>query len=286
MAGHTADVPMMGTLVASVAATDTTLQFDFGQQPGAARPNGLVEIGSELVLVNQFDPNTGKAVVPAWGRGQRGTVAAAHPAGSQVTVRPRFPRAIVGRTINEVIQGCTPDLYGTTDLAPIVISGIPAISYPLPANTLRVLRIETEISAVYPYRQIIRNFTVNTKASGMELELHHRIFQAYLNQTLTVTVATAPAPLVNETDDYVTVTTLPASTADVMVLGTLARMAMAAESARTQVATIESMGRDDKIQIGSSSSLAKTWMAMFNQRLQSEVKALQQRNPIQLLRRE
>jgi hypothetical protein len=286
MAGQTSDVPMMGTLVSAIGATDTTLHFDFGQQPGAARPNGLVEIDRELILINQFDPTTGTAVVPGWGRGQRGSGAAAHAAGAQVTVRPRYPRSVVARTINEIVQGTSPDLYGATDLDPIVISGVPQIAYPLPANTLRVLRIETQIQAGWPYREIIRNFTVNTKASGMELELHHRIFQAYLNQTLTVTVATAPAPMVADTDDYVATTTLPASTADVMTLGTLARLAMSAESARLQVSTVEALGRDDKIQLGSGTSLAKTWMAMYTQRLQSEVKALQQRYPIQLLRRE
>jgi hypothetical protein len=71
-----------------------------------------------------------------------------------------------------------------------------------------------------------------------------------------------------------------------MTLGTLARLAMSAESARLQVSTVEALGRDDKIQLGSGTSLAKTWMAMYTQRLQSEVKALQQRYPIQLLRRE
>ena len=60
---------------------------------------------------------------------------------------------------------------------------------------------------------------------------------------------------------------------------------LSAESARTQVATVEANARDDKIPTGSASSLAKTWMALYQQRLQSEVKALQQRFPIQLLRR-
>jgi hypothetical protein len=285
LAGHTTDVPSMGTLTTAVSPTDGSLVFDFGQNPGAARPNGLVEIDRELIAVNQYDPTTGKATVPPWGRGQRGTVAAAHPAGSQVTVRPRYPRAIVARALNEVIQGTAPDLYGVTDLDPIVISGMPAIAYPLPANCLRVLRIESQITAAYPYRRIIRDFTVNTKASGQEIELHHRVFQSYLNQTLTVTVATAPGLLVNDTDDYSTVTTLPASTADVMVLGTLARLVLSAESARTQVATVEANARDDKIQPGSATSLAKTWLALYQQRLQSEIKALQQRFPIQLLRR-
>jgi hypothetical protein len=263
------------------------MSIDFGQNPGAARPNGLIEIGQELLLVSQWDQQRSAATVPPWGRGTRGTIAAAHAAGTQVTVRPRYPRAVVAKAINEVIRGLSPDLYGVTDLDPIVITGVPPISYPLPATTLKVLRIESQInSAAYPYRQIIRNFTVNTKASGQELELHHRVFQAYLNQTLTVTVATDPQPLVNESDDFATVTTLPASCADVVVFGALARLVLSAESARTQVATVEANARDDKIQTGSAQSLAKTWMALYQQRLQSEIKSLQVRFPIQLLRRE
>lgn len=286
LAGHTTDVPAMGTLTTAVGATDTALTLDFGQSPGASRPNGLVEIDQELVIVSQWNQATNTATVPPWGRGTRGTAAAAHAAGSMATVRPRYPRAVVAKALNEVINGVSPDLYGVSDLAPIVISGIPPIAYSLPANTLKVLRVESEVSSAYPYRQIIRNFTVNTKASGQELELHHRIYQAFLNQTLTVTIATDPTPMVNESDDFATVTTLPASTADVIMFGALARLVLSAESARTQVATVEANARDDKIQTGSAQSLAKTWMALYQQRLQSEIKSLQVRYPIQLLRRE
>lgn len=284
LAGYTTDVPAMGTLVDPVTDTDTSLTLDFGQNPGASRPNGLIEIDRELVLVNQYNPQTKVAVVPPWGRGQRGTSAAAHDGGSMVTVRPRYPRATVARTLNEIIAGTSPDLYGVADET-IVLDSVPDLAYPLPANALRVIRIEAEVEAAYPYREMVQNWTVNTKASGLELELHHRMFQAYTQRTLTVSYATAPARLVNDDDDYLTVTTLPESTADVMVLGTLARLVLSAESARTQVATVEASARDDKIQPGSASSLAKTWMALYQQRLTSEIKGLQQRHPISIVRR-
>lgn len=284
LSGHTADVPAMGTLVHPISPTDGTLQLDFGQGVGSARPNGLIEIDRELLVVNQFDPNTGIAVVPPWGRGARGSLASSHDGGSMVTVRPRFPRVVVANTLNEALGGMAPDLHGVVDLDPIDIDVIPDLAYPLPANCLKVLRIEAEVNTAYPSRHMIQNFRVNTKASGMELELAHRFLEPYLYQTLTVTIATQPGRLVNDDDDYAGVTGLPDSTSDIPVLGALARLVMSVESARLQVATVEANTRVDKVQPGSGTSLAKTYMALYQQRMQNEVAALQTRFPLVLRR--
>jgi hypothetical protein len=47
----------MGTLTSGIDADDTALVVDFGEQP-AARPNGVIEIGSELMVVTRYDRPT------------------------------------------------------------------------------------------------------------------------------------------------------------------------------------------------------------------------------------
>lgn len=284
LAGYTSDIPAQATLVDSVTDTDNVLVLDFGDGVTNVRPSGLVEIDRELLMVSRWDASTGTAVVPPWGRGQRGTKPVAHAAGSRVTVRPRFPRQSVANVINEVIGGMAPDLHGVVDLDPIVINAIPDEAYPLPANTLKVLRIEAEVNTVYPHRQLITNYRVNTKASGMELELQHRLIQPYMWQTLTVTVATTPGRLVDDTDDYCTVTGLDQSTSDIPVLGAMARMVLAIEAARAQVATVEANTRSDRVAPGSVANLSKMYQALYTQRLANEVAAIQSRYPLVIRR--
>lgn len=282
--GYTQDWPGMGTLLQDVSPTDTMLQVDFGDTPGASRPNGVIEIDNELLLVSQYNVTTNILTVPSWGRGQRGTVAAAHPHGSRVTVRPRYPRQAVARTINEAISGLSPQLHGVVD-ATINISAIPNLSYPLPANTFKVLRIESVFNTEWPVSRLIRDFHVNTAAGGPFLELAHRLVSPYLNQTLTVTCATEPQPMVNESDDWAATTGLPTSAYDVVVLFACARLIATAEAARDQVGTVEASSRMDKIQPGSATNVAKLWLALAKDREQSEIMSLQSRYPL-VLRRE
>jgi hypothetical protein len=284
LSGHTADVPAMGTLTQAIAATDNQLHLDFGSTPGGSRPNGLIEIDRELLNVTQFDPTTGIATVPGWGRGQRGTVAAAHAAGSMVTVRPRFPRQQVANAINETIGGLSPDLYGVADLT-VHIDQLPDLSYPLPANAFKVIGIEAQVNAAYPYRTTLQDWTLKRAASGLEVEPRNRLWAPYFNRDLTITYGFNPGVLAADTDDYVTVTGLDARTYDIPLLGALAKLVMSIESARLQVASVEANARVDRIQPGSGTNLAKTYLALYQQRFQSEVASLQARYPLQIVKR-
>lgn len=284
LSGHTADVPAMGTLLTGINPTDGSLHLDFGATPGASRPNGLLEIGRELLVVTQFDATTGIATVPPWGRGQRGTTAVAHSAGSMVTVRPRFPRQQVANAINEVIGGLAPDLYAVRDLV-VHIDVFPDLSYPLPADAFKVLGIEAQVDAAYSYRETLQDWTLKRAASGLEIEPRNRMWAPYFNRDLTITYGATPGQLVNDTDDYATTTGLDVSTYDIPLLGALARLVLSVESARLQVASVEANARIDRVQPGSGTSLAKTYMALYAQRLQSEVAGLQARYPLQIVKR-
>ena len=280
--GHV-DVPATGTLVGSITAASTELAIDFGDTPGAARPNGVIEVGTELMVVNRFDPTTSLATVAPWGRGHRGTVATPHDAGAMVTVRPRFPRKRVAEAINETIRASSPPLFVARDLAPIDTGGFVGLGYPLPADTLRVLRVDAtdRWGGELASRRVLRRWTVRSVAGQKLLEVDRN----EVLQTVQVTVAANPAPLVNDADDFATVTGLAESCVDVVIYGALAKLVMGVELARQQVITPEAMARADKVPVQSGIAISRYYTALYQQRLAVEQDRLNQEYPIQLLRR-
>lgn len=279
--GHV-DVPAMGTLTFGINATDTSLTVDFGDST-VARPNGIVEIGSELMVATRYNPTNGTLTLAPWGRAHRGTVATSHPLGSMVTVRPRFPRKRVAEAINETIRASSPPLYAPRDLDPIDTGAFVGLGYPLPDDTLRVLRVD----ATDPYgeyladRRVLRNWTVRNVAGTQLLEIDRN----EMLQRLQVTIAANPAPLVADTDDFATVTGLPESCSDVVIYGALAKLVMGVELARQQVITPEAMARADKVPVQSGMAVSRYYTALYQQRLAQEQDRLNQQYPLILLRR-
>lgn len=282
--GHTTDVPMMGTLIGSITPDATELALDFGDNPGAGRPNGIVEIDDELLVVTRYDANNGVATVPSWGRGHRGTVAAEHDEGAQVTVRPRYPRKRVGDVINQVIAASCPPLFAAEDLDEFDTGVVVDLGYPLPANTIRVLRVEATDAGMPPElacRRVLDNWTVRHVAGTQLLELPR--WEVY--QSVQVTVAADPGRLVNDADDFAAVTGLAESAADMVIFGALARLVLGSELARQQVTSVEAAQRNAQIQSGTGTTLSRYFQALYTQRLEFERDRLQQLHPLILLRR-
>jgi hypothetical protein len=282
--GHTTDQPAAANLVGAITASGTELALDFGGVPWAGRPNGIVEIGDELLLVSSFDSTNGVATVPPWGRGYRGTVAQAHDADSMVTVRPRYPRKHVARVINQVVAGSSPPLYAAVDMAPFETGAFVGLGFDLPTNTLRVLRVEateTNLPEELTYRRQLRDWTVRNVAGTQKLQLD----RADIYETIQVTVAATPGEMTADTDDFETVTGLSASAADMVVFGALSRLILGADLARQQTTSVEAQARSEKVPAGSATTIARFYEAKYAQRLEFERDRLQQMYPLTLLRR-
>lgn len=282
--GHGADQPSAATLSVAATAADTSLSLDFGTVPWAGRPNGLVEIGDELIFVSAYDPTSGVATVPAWGRGQQGTTAAAHAAGVKVTVRPRYARVHAKRAINSILVESSPPLYAATDLPVIATGTLLGLGYTLPANTIRVLRVEatdTLLPEEFAARRLIRNYTVRNIAGTQLLELPRD--ETY--QNVLVTVAATPTAMVNDSDDFATVTGLPVQAAGMVVFGALARLVLGTELAKQQSSSVEANARNDKVQSGSATTISRYYQALYTQRLEFCRDLLNQMYPPILLRR-
>lgn len=282
--GYTTDVPAAANLVGGITESSTELALDFGGVPWAGRPNGIVEIGDELLLVSSYDSANGVATVPSWGRGYRGTVAQAHDADSMVTVRPRYPRKHVGKIINQVVAGACPPLFSAVDMDEFDTGAFVGLGYDLPANTIRVLRVEateTNLSEQLASRRLVRDWTVRSVAGTQKLQLD----RGGVYETIQVTLACRPGEMTAESDDFATVTGLDPSCADMIVFGALARLILNADLARQQTTSVEAQARSEKVPAGSATTIARFYEAKYVQRLESERDRLQQQYPLTLLRR-
>ena len=281
--GHTTDVPAVANLAGDVTASSTELALEIDGSAWAGRPTGLVEIDDELLMVSSYDANTGIARVPAWGRGFRGTSAVSHDADSMVTIRPRYPRKQVGRAINAVVAASCPPLYAARDLDPIETSAIVGLGFELPADTVRVLRVEaTELGlGDLAERRVLRDWTVRNVAGTQLLEID----QCESFQTLQVTIAADPGVMSAQSHDFATTTGLPEACSDLVVFGALARLVLGADLARQQTSTVEAQARNDKAPPGSATTISRYYQALYTQRLEQEQSRLMQMYPLTLLRR-
>lgn len=275
LVGYTTDQPTRGTLTSNLSTGD--LQFTVTFPMSEQQPIGLVEIGSEIVQVDSFDPASNRATVPAWGRGQLGTAAVPHDAGEMVTVGPRFPRDVIRRRINEAVQSICPPLFGVADI-PEFRTQWRQYLYLLPASSYRVLYLEFRMSPLEDWRKLSQH---EFRAHSNEVWIPEKYVRAYVRGQVAVT----PPPLVSESDDFAAVTGLPESCVDIVHNAVIARLVLAGDLARTATGTVESSMRNKDIPAGSGAAIARFHMQLNTDRLAAERQRLNQLYPPQVIRK-
>ncbi len=268
-----------GTLGVDVAVGALTFTF-----VGETITAGLVEIDDELIAVASFDPNTGIATVPAWGRAQGGSVAAAHVTGAKVTIRPRYPRYWIKYVINQVLNSVHPALFAVkTDETQVV--NPTASSYDMPAAATSILSISYESPSLPDNWIDVSRWTLDKRANlgdsptGSAIQIREPM---YPGRTLKIVYTGVPTPLVNGSDVYDTTTGLLPGSEDVVTLGAAARLLVGAEVMRSQPSTVEQSNRTEIVPPGAASSASKYLMALHQQRLGEERKRLRQLFPLML----
>lgn len=212
----------------------TWLKFGITANAGEATVNdakvisrGRIEIGSELLIVEDIDTDLNKITFPPYGRGSDGTAPAAHAAGVKVTAQPLFPRKVVADTLNQVINSVSGKLFG---IQVVTLTASPTrVSYQLPAATEGVLSVQF-VGDPSATKDVIyaREWTFDQQAewpTGKGLLLYDYQTPGY---PITVTTAVDPVPL-EEGDDW-SDSLLPDSAWDVIMLGAVARLLSTAGS--------------------------------------------------------
>jgi hypothetical protein len=243
---------------------------------------GIIQIDDELIFIDSFDRTTGTLSVPPYGRGYNGTNASSHVSGAKVVISPSFPTLDVKAAINETVLATFPDLYAT---GVHTFTYQPARStYSLPNEVYQVLGLSFE--SIGPTRQWVpvKRWRLDSMANTAAFDSSKSITLIsgiQPGRTVQVFYTAEPSPMQNGSDDFSTVTGLPESTKDVIVLGAQYRLVSQIDPGRLTFGSAES---DQQSQIagrsyGAGLNSAKYLLALYQQRLDAESRKLNLAHP-------
>jgi len=279
LAGFTLRQDRQTHLTAAVNATATSITVASTQNISS----GVIQIDDELIYVDSYDRNSNVLSIPPYGRGYNGTSAATHQNGARVIISPTFPTVDIKGAINETLEATFPDLY---TIATHTFSYSPAkTTYALPNEVENVHSVSFETTGPSKEWLPIRSYRVDASANVDTFNSRNSIsIYSGVEPGRTVQVSYSAAPTVMDTDDddFETVTGLPSSCKDVIVLGASARLASFVDPGRLTFGSAES---DQQSQIagrayGAGTNTSKYLLALYEKRLAEESRKLNDRNPI------
>ena len=290
LSGYTLQQDRATHITADVAATASTIAAPITISLASTDSvgKGIVEIDEELFWVDNYDRVGNTATIAPYGRAYIGTTLAAHTAGTKVTIAPTFPRFTIKRAINDTITAIGSSIYavGTTTIT----SNAATLAFRLPTTGV-TLDIRSILSASYqslgaskewvPIRGYRLDGNANTTAftSGQTISIYDIIPSG---RTIQITYSTYPAAFTSNSDVFTTQTKLPESCKDLVILGATYRLLSNLDPARASMVSPQADEVDAKRPYGSSQSITKQVYALFNQRLNEEIKKQQDKYPIRV----
>jgi hypothetical protein len=267
----------------STVAAPTILQLGSTESVG----KGIVEIDEELMWVDSFDRVANTAVVSPYGRGYLGTTAATHAAEAKATISPTFPRFSVKRAINDTIRSLGASIFSVKSTTFTFNAAVSTYAF-ANLNIKNILTVSWQsigpTKEWVPIRKWDLDASANPEAfgytSGTDQVQTITLGEAPISgRTVKVVYATDPAVFTSNSQDYSTITGLPESTRDVVILGTAYRLLSFLDPARAAQVSPQADETDSKRPYGASQSATKQLYALYTQRLNEETKAQQQNYP-------
>ena len=290
LSGYTLVQDRATYLTANVAATTSTIAAPIVLTLNSSDNlgQGVIEIDEELMWVDTFDRINNTATIPPYGRAYLGTTLAEHTAGAKVTLSPTFPRFAIKRAINDTISAIGASIFAANSTT---ITASPAVTaYRLPA-TGTTLNIRSILSLAfqtigssnewYPIRKWRFDGNANSTSftSGQTLSIYEGLPPG---RTIQVIYSADPVPFTSNAQVFTTQTGLPESCKDLVILGATYRLLSNLDPARASMVSPQADETDSKRPYGSSNSATKQVYALFNQRLNEEVKSQQEKYPIRI----
>lgn len=242
---------------------------------------GLIEIDDELIFVDSVNRPASSLVIAPFGRGYQGTSAATHAINTKVTIAPTFPRVSTKRAINDTLRSVFPKIWGVDNTT---FTFSPAKNtYALPSDFEDLLEISYQTIGSSQEWYPVKSYRVDNSAatssftSGKSISIYSGVEPG---RTVKVTYTKEASPLVNTSDVYTTVTGLPESTKDVIVLGAAYRLISFIDPSRLTFTSAEADEADRYKPMGSGANASRFIYTLFQQRLQEEADKLKGKFPI------
>jgi hypothetical protein len=266
LAGYTEDQESYGRLAVACGATDQSLTLDDVSQFS----RGLVEIDEELLFVQRKDEANGRLAAVI--RGFRGSTAVAHPEGALLRDNPRFPRVAVRRALEATLRAMWPRLFAVDA---VEIETTEGQDYELPAACSQVLTVEVAPYVGSADWNTLSHWSYNGSAPS-NVSATGKSIRVRCGGGRVVRVKYARRPVVPEVGDDWDTTGLPDSCRDVVVLGACHRLMSMAEIGRGSQLSAEAQALNQTRPAGSGITIAKYFLALYEQRLTEEQLALHQ----------
>jgi len=290
LSGYTLQQDRATHITADVAATASTIAAPITLSLASTDSvgKGIVEIDEELFWVDNYDRVGNTATIAPYGRAYLGTTLAAHTAGTKVTIAPTFPRFTIKRAINDTITAIGSSIFAANTTTITSNAAVAAFRLPTTGTTLSIRKI---LSIAYqtlgaskewtPIRSYRFDGNANSTAftSGQTVSIYDYIPSG---RTIQIAYATDPSPFTTNADVFTTQTGLPESCKDLVILGATYRLLSNLDPARASMVSPQADETDSKRPYGSSQSLTKQVYALFNQRLNEEIKKQQDKYPIRV----
>ena len=283
LSGYTLQQDRATYLTEAVSSTTSTIASPTILKLGSTElGKGVVEIGEELMWVDSFDRIANTATVSPFGRGYLGTTASTAAAGVKVTISPTFPRYVVKRAINDTIRALGASIFAVKQTSFTYNAAI--TTYELDNLNIRnILTMHWE--SIGPSKEWIRvkrfDFdalpSISTWGATAQTVTIGDIITP--GRTVKVVYSTEPAPLSTNAEVFTTVTGLPESVRDVVILGAAYRLLTYLDPARASMVSPQADETDAKRPYGSSANATRQLYALYTQRLAEETKAQQQQYP-------
>jgi hypothetical protein len=291
LSGYTLQQDRATHITAAVAATASTIVAPITLSLASTDSvgKGIVEIDEELFWVDNYDRVGNTATIAPYGRAYLGTTLAAHTEGTKVTIAPTFPRFVIKRAINDTISAIGSSIFAAKTTT--ITSNSAVSAFRLPSGTDPTLNISKILSIAYqalgsskewiPIRSYRFDGNANSTAftSGQTVSIYDYIPSG---RTVQVVYSTDPAIFTTNAQEFATQTGLPESCKDLVILGATYRLLSNLDPARASMVSPQADETDSKRPYGSSQSLTKQVYALFNQRLNEEIKNQQDKYPIRV----
>lgn len=274
--------PITSTTTTSVSVTSTT---DIGK--------GIIEIGEELLWIENFDRVGNTLTVAPWGRGYLGTTASTAAVYSKVTISPTFPRSVIKRAVDDTIRAMGASIFAVKQLTFTFNSAV--TTYELLDNDTNVTAqnilamhweevgpskewIPVRRWAFEPFADI-NTWGGSAASPAQTVSIYDPITPG---RTVKVLYAAAPGTLTSDSDVFTTTTGLPLTCKDIVILGATYRLLTFLDPARAGQTSPQADEIDSKRNFGSTSSVMRQIYSLYTQRLAEETLAQQQQYPARL----
>ena len=280
LAGYTLRQDRISYLTSAINTTD--LAMTIGSSANLAK--GVIEVDDELIWIDNFSQASNVLnAAPGFGRGYQGTSPAPHAQYAQVTLAPTFPRLMIKKAINDVINSLYPKLWAVSSTT--FTFNASQTTYPLPDDAESILYMSWQTTGSSLEWLPINRWRADSMANVAAFNTQNTV-NIYENiqpgRTVQVWYTTEPTTLDSNTDDFADVSGLPASSAEVVILGASYKLLSYLDAGRINLSSAEADLNDTKIPSTAGVSSSRYIYALYNQRLNEEALKLQDKYPIRI----